>query len=309
MSLLFISQTDDPATWTRALEALLPDLEVRVWPDLGDPEDIEVALVWKPPPGELKRLPRLRLIHSLGMGVDHIFCDSELPPDVPVVRLVDENIVTQMSEYLCHAVLHYHRRIDDYEQLQREKRWRQLPPSDTAARRVGILGLGVIGCHTAENLITLGFPVLGWSRSPKAVPGVQSFHGSEDLAPFLSHSDVLVCLLPLTPDTRNLLDEDRLKKLPEGAYLINCGRGACVVEEDLLAVLDSGRLAGATLDVFRQEPLPPAHPFWTHPKVRVTPHVAGLTNPRTAAPHVAENIRRLRAGRPLLHEVGRSKGY
>ncbi len=309
MRLLFISDSDDAAAWTRELTARLPDLEVRVWPEAGEVQDIDAALVWKPPPGALARFPNLRLVQSLAMGMDHLLADPELPRGVPLARIVDPDMIGQMSEYVLLAVLRHHRRADEYDGFQREGRWTPLPPPDTVARRVGVMGMGEIGGDAARKLAGLGFPVAGWSRTEKSIRGIESFHGAEGLAPFLARSDVLVCLLPLTPETEGVIGARALAALPRGAYVVNCARGAHLVEADLLAALDSGHIAGAALDVFEAEPLPPGHAFWTHPKVRVTPHIAGLTNPRTAAEQVAENLRRVRDGRPILHRVDPARGY
>ena len=309
MALLFISKSDDPRAWIQALKALLPDLEVRIWPEVGDPNDIEVALVWKPPPGVLSRFPNLKLIASLGMGVDHILSDPELPPGVPIARLVDEDIIAQMGEYVGLAALYFHRRLDDYERLQGQRRWQPLPPPDTAGCTVGIMGLGAIGSHAANRLKSLGFAVAGWSRTPKSLPGVECLHGTEGLGPFLTRSRILVCLLPLTPQTEGIISARTLALLPSGAYIVNCARGDHVVDEDLIAALDSGHIAGAMLDVFRCEPLPADHPFWGHPRVHITPHIAGLTRPEVAVLQVVENIRRVRAGEPIRNRVDPGHGY
>lgn len=303
-----MSSSDSARDWAQALHRFLPDLEVRAWPEAGDPADIDLALVWKPPPGVLKNFPNLKLIASLGMGVDHIFQDPELP-DVPVTRLVDESIKTQMAEYVALECLRIHRRADAYDAFQREGRWQPLPARDIGRCPVGIMGLGEIGSAVARALSGLGFPVLAWSRGPKTLAGVESFAGAAGLEPFLGACRVLVCVLPLTPATENLIDAGLLAKLPQGAWFINIARGAHVVDEDLLAALTAGHLSGATLDVFRREPLPVDHPFWTHPKVRITPHVAGLTVAESAAPQVAENIRRALAGEALLNRVERERGY
>jgi len=308
MKVVLLSPTDDPRDWEDHLRPLFPELEWRVGPDIPDPGGVRAALVWKPPRGSLARFPDLALIQGLGMGVDYLFEDPDLP-DVPIARLVDDNLITQMSEYVCLAVLRQHRRADDYDRLQTEGRWQKLPAPDTREATVGILGLGTIGMDTAPRLQRLGFPVIGWSRTPKQLPGVTCYTGKAGLADFLARSRFLVCLLPLTPATRNILDRETLGRLPRGAYLINCARGQHLVEEDLLVLLDSGHLTGATLDVFRQEPLPADHPFWQHPCIRITPHVAGLTNAWAAAPLVAENLRRLRDGQPPRHPVDRHLGY
>lgn len=308
MALLFLSRHHDPALWRHELVGLMPELDMRVWPTVGDKEDVDIALVWQPPQGLLKHFNRLKLILSLGMGIDHLLRDRTLP-QVPIARLVDDSIVTQIGEYVSWAVLQQHRSFGVYQQMQQKQRWQPLPLADTTACAIGILGLGVLGQHTANVLSTLGFPVLGWSRTAKALQGIRCFHGSRGLSEMLAQSSMLVCLLPLTPTTKDIINATTLATLPQGAYIINCGRGAHLVEDDLLIALDQGHIAGATLDVFRQEPLPPEHPFWHHPKIRLTPHIAGITNSRTAAPQVIENIRRIQANQPLLYPIDRYLGY
>lgn len=309
MVLLFMSDSDDPKVWAEALRAFEPDLEVRVWPDVGVAEEIEFALVWLPPPGMLAGLPGLKLIQSLGAGIDHIFSDPDLPRDVPVARLVDDELTRQMVEYVTLAVLSRHRRIDRYRHLQAERQWRPSRSVPLSASRVGVLGLGVIGAATATALAGLGLAVAGWSRAPKQIDRVENFAGAGGLDAFLARSDILVCLLPLTPETEGVLNARTLGALPEGAYVINVGRGGHVVEADLIAAIDGGHLSGAWLDVFRSEPLPSDHPFWSHPSVTVTPHVAALTEPASAAAQVIENIRRARQGREPLHRVDLAAGY
>lgn len=309
MALLFLSKADNPVKWAAALKAEIPDLDLRVWPDTGDVDDIDAALVWNHPPGELRRYPRLKLILSLGAGVNHILDDPDLPEGVPIARLVDPGLTAGMVEYTMLAVLRYHRQLPDYERLQRAGKWQKLGIPDTATRRVGILGLGEIGGACAKAVASLGFPVAGWSRAAKSLPAVESFVGTERLEAFLGRTDILVCVLPLTPETRGILGARTLAALPRGAFVINIARGGHVVDAELIAALDSGHIAGATLDVFVPEPLPPEHPFWRHPKITLTPHVASLTNPRTAALPIAENLRRLRDGRPIRHLVDRASGY
>ncbi len=309
-AVVFFSPNDDPVAWRRALEEHLgAGLDFRVWPDAGAAAEVDVAVVWKPPPGMLAGFANLKLIASLGMGVDHIFADPKLPQGVKVARIVDPDLVAQMSEYVLHAVLHRHRMFDVYEGFQRQGKWQQIRPPVTAEKRVGIMGLGEIGADAAGKLAGLGFAVAGWSRSAKSIAGIESFHGADGFAPFLARSDIVVCLLPLTPATEGVLDRRAFAAMPAGGYVINAARGGHVVEEDLLAALDSGQIAGAALDVFATEPLPEDHPFWRHPKVRLTPHVAGLTRPETAARQIAENIRRAHAGQPLLNLVDPEAGY
>jgi glyoxylate/hydroxypyruvate reductase len=309
VALLFLSDSDDPAAWRAALAKRLPGLDMRAWPETGAAADIDAALVWNHPPGELRKYPNLRAVLSLGAGVNHILDDPDLPADVPIARIVDPALATGMAEYAALAVLRYHRNFDAYERSQREQRWKRLPIPITAERRVGVLGLGEIGSACARVIAGLGFPVAGWSRTPKSLAGITNYSGTSGLAPFLAQTDILLCVLPLTAATRGIIDRTALAALPRGAFVINIARGAHVVDDDLIAALDSGHIAGATLDVFAHEPLPRDHRFWNHPKVTLTPHVASITNPDTAADGVAENLRRLRDGNPLLNLVDRARGY
>lgn len=307
--LIVTPRADQAAEWKALLRERVPGVDFRMYPDVGDRKEIEVVLAWKAPHGLLATFPRLRLICSLGMGVDHLLDDPELPPSVPIARLVDRNMVEQMSEYALYAVLHFHRHFDEYERFQRRRLWQELPLPHTEQRRVGIMGLGVIGLDCARKLAALGFRVLGWSRTAKQEPGVECWHGPEGLRSFLAGSEIVVVTLPLTPETSGILAADTLRLLPAGSYIVNIARGGLVVETDLLQALDRGHLAGAFLDVTEQEPLPPESALWSHPRVRITPHIAGLTNPQTAADPIAENIRRLRSGEPLLDLVDQARGY
>jgi glyoxylate/hydroxypyruvate reductase A len=302
-----------PATmgaWRDALLALDPGLDIRLFPDAGDPRGIEAAVVWTAHDmAELRRYPNLRLIVSMGAGVDHLFRPPGPPPGVPVARLVDRRLTTGMTEWVLLNVLRFHRQDPDYRAQQAARIWSELPAPDTAARRVGILGLGELGIASARALLSLGFPVMGWSRRPKDVPGVAAFDGAEGLRAMLARSDILVCLLPLTPETRGVIRAETLALLPRGAFVVNGARGGHVVDADLLAALESDQVAGAALDVFEPEPLPPEHPYWAHPRVVLTPHAASITIPGSAAPQVVENIRRLRDGRDLINLVDFAAGY
>ncbi len=309
MALIFYSESDRFDAWRDALRAAVPDLEVRPWDAPGDPADIEFALVWLPPHGALRQFPNLRAILNLGAGVDALLKDPALPEGVPVVRMVDDDLATCMAEYVLLHVLCYHRDQPTLDAQQRAHEWRMIASPAAMHRRVGILGLGAMGGEAARLLVGAGFDVAGWSRRPKDLPGVQSFHGEDGRAAFLARSEILVCLLPLTPETDGILDRDLFHALPKGAYLINAGRGGHQVEDDVLAALDAGQLAGATLDVFREEPLPATSAFWDHPKVTVTPHNASITNPHSAVRHVCESIRRVRAGEPLRNVVDPDLGY
>jgi glyoxylate/hydroxypyruvate reductase A len=308
-TLLFKSEVDSAREWKQALQSKMPELEVRIWPQSGDPDDIEYALVWTPIGEVLRTLPNLKVIFSLGAGVDHLLKQEGLRRDVPIVRMVDPALTQGMSEYLVFHVLRYHRRMSDYAAQQRDKRWRQLPQVIPRARHIGIMGLGVMGTDVAAKLVALDFNVAGWSRSPKSLLGIECFYGAGQLYPFLRGIEILICLLPLTPQTKAIINQRTLAMLPRGAHVINVARGAHVNEDDLLAALDSGHIAGATLDVFTDEPLPASHPFWTHPNVTVTPHIASLTNPGTAAAHIVANIRRSQHREPLSDVVDWDKGY
>jgi len=309
MALLFRSSVDSEARWAPQLARLMPALEIRVWPEIGDPRNIDYALVWRPEPGLLASLPNLKLILSLGAGVDHILCDPQLPRRVPIIRLVDPYMTDTMSEYVALQVLRLHRRDLEYCAQQAAGIWRELEHKNAAERPVGILGFGQMGQDAGRKLKALGFDVAFWSRTEKAVVGFAGYAGPAGLPGLLARSEILVCLLPLTAETERILCARNFGLLPKGSGLINAGRGAHLVEDDLVPTLSSGQLSAAVLDVFRDEPLPPAHPFWRHPRIVVTPHVAALTNPPTAAPIILDNIRRFEAGLPLQNRVNAQRGY
>ena len=276
---------------------------------LGNTDDIEIALAWKPAPGLLATFKNLKMIVSLGMGVDHLLTDEKLPAGVPITRIMDDGLIGQMSEYAIFFALRHHRDIEKYAASQRAGIWKPETFVDTIDRRIGVMGLGTIGQDTAQKFVALGFPTAGWSRTQKTLPGVETFHGADGLAKFLARTDILVNVLPLTRETQGILDAKLFAALPKGAYVINMGRGGHVVDDDLLAALASEQVSGAALDVFNTEPLPAGHAYWSHPKVQVTPHIAGSTNPRTASPGVVENIKRLRSGQPLINTVDPKTGY
>jgi glyoxylate/hydroxypyruvate reductase A len=309
MALLFRSTVDSAARWRAQLTRLTRELDVRVWPEIGNPAEIDYALVWRPEPGFLASLPNLKLILSLGAGVDHLLGDPRLPRHLPIVRLVDPHMTDAMSEYVVLQVLRLNRRDLDYRAQQKAGIWHELDQQNAVERRVGILGLGELGQDAAKKLKALGFDVAGWSRSERTIAGVRCHAGAAGLPPLLGRSEILVCLLPLTAETEGILNARNLALLPKGAALVNAARGAHLVEEDLLAALASGHISAAVLDVFREEPLPADHPFWHHPRIVVTPHVAAFTNPATAAPIILDNIRRFEEGRPLLNRIDPARGY
>jgi glyoxylate/hydroxypyruvate reductase A len=295
------------AIWTDHLRRLMPDLDIRTTDD--DPGRIAYCIAWKPEPGSLRRLPKLRAVFSMGAGVDGIVADPTYPAHVPLIRVVDDTLSQAMSEYVVLHVLYWHRRAHDLAALQRLRKWRQLLAPRADAMRVGILGFGVLGQAAAAALKPLNYRLAGWSATPKHVADVKSFHGAVGLAPFLNESDILVCLLPLTPATRGILNAETFAQLPRGACVINCARGGHLVEKDLIAALDSEHLRGATLDVFATEPLPEASPLWTHPKVVVTPHAAAMTDPASFMRSVAHTIRRIEQGHPPENVVDFARGY
>ena len=309
MPLSLICPTKDPAPWVAAIREIAPEIDLRIWPDDGNKADITFALVWAQPQGIFSQYPNLRVISSMGAGVDNLLQDTSIPEQVTVVRMVDPRLVGQMGDYVLAAVLNHVRQFPDYGQCQQRQQWQPLQPRNVDEVTVGIMGIGQIGSAVATRLSQVGFQVLGWSRSPKTLANVRVFVGQQQLADFLAASKILVCLLPLTTETENILSAATLKQLPQGAYVINVARGNHLVETDLLSLLNNNRLAGACLDVFRQEPLPQGHPFWSHPKITITPHVASLTDPASVAPQIVDNYRRMLTGQPLLNQVDTQRGY
>lgn len=306
MSLLLVRKSASAEAWVDALAIAAPDLAVHVWPETGPVEDVEFILAWVPERGLVASFPNLKAVFSLGAGVDHLIMDPTLPADLPVVRMIDPSLTVGMAQYLTLATLRYHRALPQLQAQQGDHVWAGVP---TGSGRVGIMGLGELGLRFAEVARALGFDVYGWTRRPREVEGVTTFAGPDGLAPFLSRCDILVCLLPLTAATHAILNATLFAQLPRGACLIHAGRGEHLVEDDLLAALANGQLAGATIDVFVEEPLPRAHPFWDHPQILITPHIASATSPRTAAQGVAENIARVRSNLPPKGLVDRSAGY
>ncbi|SAL24290.1 2-hydroxyacid dehydrogenase [Caballeronia telluris] len=301
----------DPARgeqWARLFAQKAPELAFRVWPDVGDPATVRYLAAWMPPDDPTRTLPNLQVIFSVGAGIDQ-FDLSGVPAHVPVVRMIEPGIVEGMVEYVTQAVLTIHRDLFDYAGFQQKREWREMPVRAAASRRIGVLGLGVLGTAVLERLRLFGFPCAGWSRSERVIDGVDCHAGIDSLDAFLGRTDVLICLLPLTDATRGMLNARVFSALPQGASVINVGRGAHLDQEDLLAALVSGQLDSAILDVTEPEPLPADHPLWTHPRVRITPHIASATRPESAVDVVIENIRLHRAGLRMIGQVDRARGY
>jgi glyoxylate/hydroxypyruvate reductase A len=299
--------------WAAPIRAAEPDRPLFIWPDLPDKAAIGYALVWSPPAGLLASLPNLRAIFSLGAGVDHLVFRNDLP-DVPMVRVVSADLTKRMTEWVTLQVLMLHRRQREYNAWQAEGRWHELRQPAAGDVRVGIMGMGVLGRDAAEVLVRIGFRVAGWSRRGTEMPGVESFAGRKQLDAFLARTDILVSLLPLTPETRGILAMPLFRKLARdgalgGPVLINAGRGGLQVEADIVAALDEGVLKGASLDVFETEPLPPLSPLWRHPRVTITPHSAAWSSPEALVPAMLAQIAAHEAGQPFTNVVDRTAGY
>jgi glyoxylate/hydroxypyruvate reductase A len=307
-SFLYKSDPVRGRQWAEVFAQRAPTLPFHIWPDIGDPDDVHYLAAWEPPADIATRFPNLKLLFSSGAGVDQFNFDA-LPADLPVVRMVEPGIINGMVEYVTHAVLDLHRDMPAYRRQQQQGLWQPLPVRPAAERGVGVLGLGSLGQAVLSSLQRFGFSCAGWSRSRHAIDGIECFAGPAELDHFLARTDILVCLLPLTDATRGFLGTPLFSQLPRGAQLVHVGRGAQLVTNDLLAALDSGRLAEAVLDVTDPEPLPTGHALWAHPGVRITPHIASMTQPRSAAAVVLDNLQRFQRGEPLLGLVDRHRGY
>ncbi|EAY1378827.1 glyoxylate/hydroxypyruvate reductase GhrA [Salmonella enterica] len=312
MEIIFYHPTFNAAWWVNALEKVFPHARVREW-KAGDNNPADYALVWQPPV-EMLAGRRLKAVFALGAGVDSILSKLNAHPEmldasIPLFRLEDTGMVLQMQEYAVSQVLHWFRRFDDYQSLKNQAIWKPLPEYTREEFSVGIMGAGVLGSKVAESLQVWGFPLRCWSRSRKSWPGVESYAGREELRAFLNQTRVLINLLPNTAQTVGIINSELLDQLPDGAYVLNLARGVHVQETDLLAALDSGKLKGAMLDVFSQEPLPQESPLWHHPRVAMTPHIAAVTRPAEAIDYIARTITQLAKGELVTGQVDRARGY
>ena len=296
------------AIWAQVFAEQAPEIEFRMWPECGNPSDVDCLVAWSPAPELLASLPRLEVLFSVGAGVDQLDLDA-VPQSVTVVRMIEPGIVAGMVEYVTLAVLALHRNLLDYREQQSRGEWQPLPVIPASRRSVGVMGMGVLGRAVLERLAAFGFELSGWSRSLKSVPGVRCCAGAPGLQDFLARCDILVCLLPLVRETRGILNAGLFAMLPRGASLVNAARGAHLEAQALIDALDSGHLSAAVLDVAEPEPVPADHPFWRHPRIVLTPHIASVTQPETGARAVLDNVRRHARGEPLLGQVDRLRGY
>jgi len=310
MRILLYRADGNTAPWIKDFAELLPEAEVAVWRPGAGLAACDYAVLWAPPEEMLPELARVKAIFLTGAGADAIMKFAHaIPAHIPIVRLNDAGMGMQMAEYVTHAVLRYYRRLDEYELQARAGGWVQLAARDKSDFSVGVMGVGSLGARVLEALQPFGFPLRAWSRTPKSLPGVECFHGREGLDGFLGSSRVVVCMLPLTEETTHILGRGNMQKLPQGAYIINVGRGAHISEPDLLALVKTGHIAGATLDVFRNEPLPAQHPFWQEPRITITPHISALTLRRESIEQMAGKMRQLVRGEAVADVINREKGY
>jgi glyoxylate/hydroxypyruvate reductase len=309
MTILLAPISGPESDWRALLEKALPGRELRYFPDVGDPAAIDVAAVARVPRGFLASLPNLRLICSLFAGQEVLLADPTLPKDVPIVRTGNLDGDRMMDENALLHVLRHHRGLPDYALAQQRREWKRTRVLRPYERTVGVMGLGPIGLGVAKRLRDHGFKVAAWARSKRAVDGIEVFAGREELARFLGRSEIVVCLLPLTRETENILDRAAFAAMPKGGAIVNLARGQHVVEQDLMAALDAGHLAAATLDVFREEPLPSESPIWAHPRITVMPHVSRRHDPGDIVPRIAEHVERLERGEKPQQLVDRVLGY
>jgi glyoxylate/hydroxypyruvate reductase A len=309
MAIVIIRQDGKIEAWKKALKERNPSIAVYSYLEDHPKQDITMALIWKHPHGSLSVYPNLKCIASSGAGVDYIFEDASAPKDIPITRVVDPYLASDMSEHVLAVILAELKNFNVYKLQQVNSEWNPKNYRRIKDVTVGIMGLGELGALTANDLLKFGFTVQGWSRSQKELKNVKTFAGPDTLDAFLQSTEILVCLLPLTPETEGILNKELFARLPKGAYIINVARGGHLVDKDLLEALDANHLSGACLDVYHQEPLSKDHPFWQHPKIFMTPHYASVSDTESVVPQILENYDRLKMGKELLNTVNRKKGY
>lgn len=309
MSIAIIFNYKAPEKWLETLKKHLPETEIEVYPDIKNYDEVDFALCWKAEIGVLSKFPNLKVIHSVGAAVDHITKTQNIKENQTICRIVDENLSNDMFEFLLATVLNHIKNLSIYQSQKEHQNWQPQTYKTFKDITISILGVGNIGAFVAEKLATLCFKVKGWALSEKVISSVETYKGDEEIAEFLIDTDILINILPVTPHTENIIDKEMLSQINKDAYFINVGRGEHLVEDDLIAVLNSGQLSGALLDVFKTEPLPKNHPFWKHPKILITPHIASITNIESAAVLVVENYQNHLNGLPLKHTLSLEKGY
>lgn len=309
MAIIIIRQDNKIDLWKKALLEADPNLDVYSYLEEHPKEEITMAIIWKHPVGSLSAYPNLECIASAGAGVDYIFEDPTRPTDIPITRIVDPFLASDMSEHVLAVVMAHIKHLNTYKLKQVANVWEPVDYQRIKDVTVGILGLGELGALTASDLTKVGFKVQGWSRTKKNIEEVTTYYGQDELSEFLQSTQILVCLLPLTPATEGILNKNLLSQLPQHAYVINVARGGHLVDEDLIMLLDSGHLSGACLDVYHTEPLPKTHPFWNHKKVHMTPHYASVSDTDSVIPQLLENYKRLQTGDELQHRVNIERGY
>ena len=301
---------EDMEVWSNGLQKAMPEMDIKVYPDDGDVNEVEFAVVWKHPRGILKKYPNLKAILSLGAGVDHIISDPDLPEGLPIIRLVDKKLTHEMCLHALHWVLHFHSDQYLYRSQQLKRQWIQQSSIQTEDRTIGIMGLGNIGRSIGELLVTQSFNVIGWGANQKSsLSDIKYYYGQDQLSDFLGRTNILINVLPLTSDTTNIITKKELSLLPKNSFIINIGRGGIINEDDLLTLLGEGHIKAAALDVFAQEPLPENNSLWDHPSVYITPHIAGQSNPNSAGQTISENIHRIQKGELPYPIYSRANGY
>ena len=301
---------EDMEVWSNGLKKAMPEMDIKVYPDDGDVNEVEFAVVWKHPRGILKKYPNLKAILSLGAGVDHIISDPDLPEGLPIIRLVDKKLTHEMCLHALHWVLHFHSDQYLYRSQQLKRQWIQQSSIQTEDRTIGIMGLGNIGRSIGELLVTQSFNVIGWGANQKSsLTDIKYYYGQDQLSDFLGRTNILINVLPLTSDTTNIITKKELRLLPKNSFIINIGRGGIINEDDLLTLLSEGHIKAAALDVFTQEPLPENNSLWNHPSVYITPHIAGQSNPSSAGQTISENIYRIQKGELPYPIYSRANGY
>ncbi len=301
---------EDMEVWSNGLQKAMPEMDIKVYPDDGDVNEVEFAVVWKHPRGILKKYPNLKAILSLGAGVDHIISDPDLPEGLPIIRLVDKKLTHEMCLHALHWVLHFHSDQYLYRSQQLKRQWIQQSSIQTEDRTIGIMGLGNIGRSIGELLVTQSFNVIGWGANQKSsLTDIKYYYGQDQLSDFLGRTNILINVLPLTSDTTNIITKKELSLLPKDSFIINIGRGGIINEDDLLTLLSDGHIKAAALDVFTQEPLPENNSLWDHPSVYITPHIAGQSNPNSAGQTISENIYRIQKGELPYPIYSRTNGY